>query len=187
MRLYFYLNGIRVGRNLTCFGIPNVEIGQGAKLEFGENVIIREGVDLRVKSGCKLVFQDNVKLDTHVRVVVANESEVFVSRGVEIGCFTIINAGANVQIGSDTLIGGFVYIQTSNHGLKKSTKIKSQPHVHSEILIGEDVWIGGGVFLAPGAMVQSGVVIGANSLLNKSTSVFGIYAGSPAKLIGARN
>ena len=29
---------VRVGRNLTCFGIPNVEIGQGAKLEFGENV-----------------------------------------------------------------------------------------------------------------------------------------------------
>ena len=54
------------------------------------------------------------------------------------------------------------------------------------IKIGNDVWIGRGVKLFEGITIGDGVVVGAFSLVTKDLEPYGIYVGSPAKLVGYR-
>ncbi|WP_226783056.1 CatB-related O-acetyltransferase [Oceaniglobus trochenteri] len=56
-----------------------------------------------------------------------------------------------------------------------------------ETVIGHDVWIGCGAFVKKGVHVAEGCVIGANSVLGRDTEPYGIYAGSPARLIRFRH
>lgn len=55
-----------------------------------------------------------------------------------------------------------------------------------ETVIGHDVWIGCGAFVKKGVCVADGCVVGANSVLGHDTEPYGIYAGSPARLIRLR-
>jgi acetyltransferase-like isoleucine patch superfamily enzyme len=55
-----------------------------------------------------------------------------------------------------------------------------------EINIGNDVWIGINCTIMNGVIISNGCVIGANSTVTADTCSYGIYAGSPAKLIRYR-
>ena len=46
------------------------------------------------------------------------------------------------------------------------------------IVIEDDVWIGAGVKILDGVIIRKGCVIGANTVVNKSTEQYGIYVGS---------
>lgn len=52
--------------------------------------------------------------------------------------------------------------------------------------IGNDVWIGACSVLIGGVKIGDGAVVGAGSVVNKDLEPYGIYAGSPAKLIKKR-
>lgn len=54
------------------------------------------------------------------------------------------------------------------------------------IKIGNDVWIGRGVKLFEGITIGDGAVVGAFSLVTKDLEPYGIYVGTPAKLVGYR-
>ena len=56
----------------------------------------------------------------------------------------------------------------------------------SKISVGHDVWIGERVSVLPGVKFGNGSVVGAGSIVTKSTRPFGIYAGNPARLIKFR-
>jgi virginiamycin A acetyltransferase len=58
----------------------------------------------------------------------------------------------------------------------------------STITIGHDVWVGDEAYVMMGTDIATGCVIGARSLLpaNTLTEPYGIYAGSPARLIRFR-
>ena len=52
--------------------------------------------------------------------------------------------------------------------------------------IGNDVWIGVNSVIKRGVKVCNGVVIGANSFVNKDVPDFAVVAGTPAKIIKYR-
>ncbi|MEO6913049.1 MAG: acyltransferase, partial [Candidatus Baltobacteraceae bacterium] len=54
------------------------------------------------------------------------------------------------------------------------------------IVINDDVWIGSNCVLLDGAVLRRGTIIAANSVVRGETEPYGIYAGSPAKLIRHR-
>ena len=54
------------------------------------------------------------------------------------------------------------------------------------ITIENDVWVGTGSILFSGITLANGTVIGAGSIVTKSTEPYGIYIGAPAKLVGYR-
>lgn len=62
-----------------------------------------------------------------------------------------------------------------------------KPTVLKKITIGNDVWIGANVTIMPGVKIDDGSIIGANSVVTKSTKKFGIYVGAPARLKNYRN
>ena len=58
---------------------------------------------------------------------------------------------------------------------------------HGLIRLGRHVIVGTNSIIFPGVEVAEGCAIGANSLVNNSTSPWGIYAGSPARRIKERS
>ena len=58
--------------------------------------------------------------------------------------------------------------------------------VTEPIIIENDVWIGSGAILLPGITVANGTIIGAGSVVTKSTEPYGVYVGNPARLIRKR-
>ncbi len=54
------------------------------------------------------------------------------------------------------------------------------------VSIGDDVWIGDSVKVFGGVTIGTGCVIGARSLVTKDCEPYGIYAGTPARLIRKR-
>lgn len=62
------------------------------------------------------------------------------------------------------------------------------PPQYIDSIIKNDVWLGDEVMMLGGGIIENGCVIGARSLLppNFRTEPYGIYAGTPAKLIRFR-
>jgi acetyltransferase-like isoleucine patch superfamily enzyme len=68
-------------------------------------------------------------------------------------------------------------------GLKNAT-----PPQYIDSIIKNDIWIGDEMMMLGGGIIENGCVIGARSLLppNFRSEPYGIYAGTPAKLIRFR-
>ncbi|MEX5748605.1 acetyltransferase [Massilia sp. X63] len=62
------------------------------------------------------------------------------------------------------------------------------PPQYGDSIVKNDVWIGDEVMMLGGGIIENGCIIGARSLLppNFRSEPYGIYAGSPAKLIRFR-
>lgn len=136
----------------------------GGSLEIGENVKISKGVIIDCFGG---------------RVTIGNN--------VFIGPYTVIYGHGGVTIGNDTLIGMGCKIISANHIIPEQNQlIRLQPDRIGAIIIEEDVWLGADVKILSDLEIGRGVVIGANSVVNKSILPFFIVAGSPAKVIGKR-
>ena len=118
------------------------------------------------------------RVDNLVRLLSTNQSNLTIGEGSRIGMATIMN-GDDITIGKNVLISGFVYLQTSSHRTSKFKKIMEQGFVHAPIVIEDDVWIGAHCIILPGVTLKKGSVIGANSIVKKSTEEFSINAGSP--------
>ncbi|WP_237276363.1 CatB-related O-acetyltransferase [Tenacibaculum ovolyticum] len=139
----------------------------------------------------------------NVEVQIGNSS--YVSGACE------INGSENLKIGSFTSIANGVEFFTSNinHPLSFATTFnlhsnsrlvenknniflpnfcKEIEHLkeNKSIYIGNDVWVGRDVMIMPGVSIPNGCVIGSKSIVTKSLQPYGIYVGTPAKLIKFR-
>lgn len=93
-----------------------------------------------------------------------------------------------IQVGSRCYISQFCSFITHNHGVRRDTPIQLQPHDkrRAHILVGDDVWFGVGCAVMPGVTIGDGAVIGAGSVVTRNIPAYEIWAGVPAKKIGAR-
>ncbi len=55
-----------------------------------------------------------------------------------------------------------------------------------DVVIEDDVWIGGRAIVLSGVTIARGCIIGAGSVVTRSTTSYDIYAGNPARKIGER-
>ena len=58
--------------------------------------------------------------------------------------------------------------------------------MRGRLTIGDDVWIASNAAVLPGVTVAKGCVIGAGTVVTKSTEPYSVYLGSPARRIGER-
>ena len=108
---------------------------------FGSNILIGRNLDLRIREKGRIIISDNCYLDNNIRMVASRNSSIKVNQGVSIGANTIINGGADINIGELSMIGSNVNINSSEHQSDKHRFIKSQPYYAMPINICEDVWI----------------------------------------------
>lgn len=147
---------------------PNIRQVAIRNVVRGENVVIYEPVNLY---DCELA------------------DEVFIGPFVEIQGHTRIGKGSKIQ--SHTFICEYVTLGERcfiGHGVMFANDMfrEGKPNPNREswgrIVIGNDVSIGSGATILA-VTIADGVVIGAGSVVTKSITEKGVYAGNPAKLL----
>jgi virginiamycin A acetyltransferase len=142
-------------------------------------------------NGSKIVIGPNSYIDSFVKIKAAGGMGDIV-----IGSHSFINSGCVLYIGNGIVIGDNVSIAANcvlaptNHEFRdRNTLHQKQGFRPSRggIRIEDDVWIGASSVLLDGAILQVGSVIGARSLVLRSTDPYGVYAGNPLEKRGERN
>ena len=181
------LRGIKVGQNFYIQGIPFLKIrGPVKNIQIGNNVSVYGNIDLRNRENGTIIIEDNVSFDKECRLVAANNAVLRFKSGADIGGYNIFNCGTNVTIGHDTMIAGYCYIQSSNHGTVRNIPIKKQNHTYGEITIGDDCWIASHVTVVAGVTIADGAIVGANAVVTKNLCANSKNVGIPARKIGSR-
>lgn len=130
---------------------------------------------LPYKQGYSVKIWDFVHIDSPSNLKIGDN--VSINRGC------VINAAGGVCIGNDTLIGPNVTIYSQNHNFKNTNiLIREQGYNRAKVIIGNNVWLASNVTILPGVKISDGIVVAANTLVNKDITEKGIYAGIPAKL-----
>jgi acetyltransferase-like isoleucine patch superfamily enzyme len=91
-----------------------------------------------------------------------------------------LNISNSLFIGDNVTISSNVFITDTSLILDK---LPQKEHVSLPIIIEDDVWIGACTTVLPGVTISRGSVIGAGSVVTKSTDPNGVYVGVPAKLV----
>jgi len=129
-------------------------------------VKIKEPVNLY---GCTL--DENVFVGPFVEI----QKDVYIGRNTRIQSHSFICS--QTTIGSNCFIGhGVMFVND------KFTGKKLNPNELLETIIGNNVLIGSNATILP-VRICDNVVIGAGSVVTKSITFPGVYAGNPAKLL----
>lgn len=135
-------------------------------IQFGDRIRIGEYTTIDVPDGGFLILGDDVKFT--------------------MGC--VVQSIERVEIGRDSLFGEYCSIRDADHGTRIGEPIARQALVPSPTRIGKDVWCGRGVVVLRGIEISDGVVVGANSVvLHDLTTAYGIYVGTPPRLVRERS
>lgn len=134
----------------------------------------------------RLTLGEYCRIGREVLFETEGSGEIVIGSHVRINSGCTIVAHSRVTIGDDTLIGEYVGIRDSNHGIKHGSLIRLQPGSSSEIAIGRDVWIGRTACVLKGVVLGDGAVVGANSVVTKDVPQNSVVAGVPAEVIGHR-
>ena len=157
-----------VGNNV--FISEHVEIKRPHLISIGNNVAIDSG--FYITTSAKI--GDYVHIGPNVTVIGGSKGLL------KLGNFVNITLGAKLICGSDSFSG---------NGLVSAPGIPEEflDELNFNPIIVEDFGaVCAGAIIMPGVTIAEGSVIGANSLVTKSTEPWTIYAGSPAKPIRAR-
>ena len=170
-------------------------------IQIGKNVIIGDGVEIRCPE--KIHIGDNSVLTKNIKINCTSfeAGEYFymtercevgrggcygpnsrVKIGKHVGIFegTVINPSEEVEIGDDTGIGGDVMIWT--HGAWLDV-LQGFPADFGPVKIGSNVWLPARSVVLPHVIIGDNVVIGINSIINRSLPDGCFAAGSPCKVI----
>jgi len=127
------------------------------------------------------------KLTLNREVIIEVPQNVSIGDNVHINARCWFSGGGGLTIGNNALIGPHVIIHTANHNYESlSTSMDKQGHTFKAVIIEDDVWIGANATILPGVTIKKGCIIGAGSVVTKSTEEYGIYGGVPAKKIKDR-
>ena len=114
--------------------------------------------------------------------------KIWLPRMLHIGSCTGIGHGvylynkALIQIGDGCVISRNSFICTATHDISSETF----ELISKSIVIDNNSWIASSCIVLPGIRVREGSVIGAGSVLTKSTLPWHVYAGNPARKLRVR-
>lgn len=102
-----------------------------------------------------------------------------------LGFHTMVQCTGKIVIGKNTLLGPHCSLLASYHPMSYNPDIQRTLRM-SYLNIGDNVWGGSHVVYNHGITIGNDVVIGANSFVNKNFGDNVIIAGTPAKVIRAK-
>ena len=98
---------------------------------------------------------------------------------VQIGSFSVIDYGGNVEFGKNVKVGYGVKILS----VSTITGTKKVPLIRGPIKIGDNVEIGSNSVILPGVIIWNNSTIAACSVVNKNIPENCLAGGLPAKVI----
>lgn len=154
-------------------------------LRVGRKSQIRWGAFINAYRG-RVVIGDRCKIHRG-GLVDAQKGSIELGSNVSINPYTILYGLGGIRIGNDVRIAAHVVIVSFDHRYDDVAKpITMQGVIAKPIVIEDDVWIGAGAKILGGSHISKGCVIGANAVLKGRTEPYGIYVGSPARLLKYR-
>ncbi|MED5526637.1 MAG: acyltransferase [Pseudomonadota bacterium] len=155
----------------------------------GENVLISKKSSIYNPGNIEL--GSNVRIDDFC-VLSAGAGGIKIGNYIHIAVYSSIIGAGQVTLSDYCNISSRVAVYSSNDDY--SGEFMTNPMVpseytgvsHANVFIGPHAIIGSGSVLLPGITIETGVAIGALSLVAKDCEAFTIYAGSPLKKIKDR-
>lgn len=124
------------------------------------------------------------------KFITAEHVEIFAKGNIEIGDNVFINAYSRIvshkkiSIGDHVTIAKFVSILDHDHKYQIiNNNLTLDGYECEEIIIGNNVWISDKVTILKGVTIGDNVIVGCNSVVNKSIPCNSVVAGIPAKII----
>jgi len=165
-------------RGLLCGLYPNIKVGK--------HTLIEPGAKIRCQYGGSITIGDNCIVYRYATLL-THGGDIVIGNNCTINPFTVIYGQGGVHISDYVRIAAHCSIVPSNHIFeKKDQYIYKQGLSKKGIVIEKDVWLGSGVKVLDGVSIAEGCVIGANSVVTKTTEPYGIYVGVPSRKINSR-
>ena len=136
-----------------------ITLAANAQLTLHSDVILYEGVGVRVTEGAKLSIGDHT----------------YINRSASIDCTQEITIGDYCAISDNVQILDSDFHTITHEG---KTSEKSKP-----IHIGNHVWIGRSAIILKGVTIGDGAIIGAGSIVTKSIPPRCLAVGNPVRVI----
>lgn len=141
---------------------------------------------------------NNIKIGNNVRiddfcVLSAGIGGIEIGSYIHIAVYSSLIGAGKIVLKDFCNISSKVAIYSSNDDY--SGQFMTNPTVpsqytnvtSSDVVIGKHVIVGSGSVILPDVTLDTGVAVGALSLVNKSCQEFGVYIGAPAKKIRDRS
>lgn len=125
-------------------------------------------------------------------IIFHGNGNIEIGKNSYIGRFSYLQAAEqkNIYIGNDVSISHLVYIYTTSSIADQDFKTKNQKYFltkNADVIIHDYCWIGAKVFINPGITIGENTVVGANSVVTKNLPPHCIASGAPAKVIRFKN
>ena len=172
-------NDLQIGKNVVIG--DNVEIRCPEKIHIGDNSVLTKNIKINCTSfEAGEYFYMTERCEVGRGGCYGPNSRVKIGKHVGIFEGTVINPSEEVEIGDDTGIGGDVMIWT--HGAWLDV-LQGFPSDFGPVKIGSNVWLPARSVVLPHVTIGNDVVIGINSIINRSLPDGCFAAGSPCKVI----
>lgn len=140
----------------------------------------------------------NISIGSHTRiddfsVLSAGDGGIEIGQYVHLAIGVSLIGAGKISVQDFAGLSSRVSVYSSNDDY--SGEYMTNPMVPSkytnvtslDVIIGKHVIVGSGSVILPGMTLETGVAIGALSLVNKNCKEFGVYIGAPAKRIKNRS
>lgn len=168
----FYNNDELKKLGLKRFG-NNVLISRKASIYGAENISI--GSNVRIDDFC--ILSGIVELGNYIHIAAATLLFGGIA-GIKMDDFSTISSRSAVYAISDDYSGKYMTNPTIEEKYKNT--------ISESVTIGKHVVIGTNSTILPGVNIESGVAVGACSLITHNCEAWGIYVGTPAMRIKDR-
>lgn len=154
-------NNPKLSDKASYYNCPSISIGDNVRID-----------DFSVISAGR----GGIELENHIHIAV--QSLLIGSGKIIMRDFSGLSSRVSIYSSSDDYSGAFL---TNPTVPEEFTNV-----LHADVTIGRHVIIGSGSVILPGVELMEGAAVGALSLVTRSCEAFGIYFGTPAKLIKKR-
>jgi acetyltransferase-like isoleucine patch superfamily enzyme len=117
---------------------------------------------------------------------ITDPRNVFLGSDVYLGPrVCILATDARVVIGNKIMFGPDVTLVTGDHDMSQFGRYMfdvhdKRPGTDADIIIEDDVWIGSRAVVLKGVILRRGTVVGAGSVVTRSTRPYSVVTGTPA-------
>lgn len=158
--------------------------------EVGENVLISRHASFYRPSAIRI--GSNVRIDDFC-ILSAGAGGFVIGSYVHIACYSSLIGGGRITLEDFSNISSRVSLYSSSDDFSGETMTnpmvpeRFKTVTYGPVHVGRHVIIGCGSVVLPNVMLEEGCAVGALSLVTGNCRSFGMYAGSPARLIKERS
>jgi acetyltransferase-like isoleucine patch superfamily enzyme len=156
----------------------------------------REGVDVRIFPGARLLGRERIAIGSHVViddfVFIGNHAELVLGSYVHVASHASITGGGVCRVGDFAGISSGARILTGTDdfggsGLTGPTvPLEFRAVERGTVTIESHVVIGANAVVLPNVTVGEGAVVGAGSVVTRDLAPWFVYVGAPARPVKAR-